>query len=176
MRTSKLFSLRAKRKFYNCSPFLGQNGRKTATTTAPPAKLAPTHAPASPPRALVAAWGRCAPILATPLLPQCHKQGPKRGVFTLGSMSRGNSGQSSVTTTADPAEMEAPPAASVAAATAADDYVRGRGGHVRSILVRVVLGRRQVLFRTRYQHGEAAEAVWARPARGSGARILRPRS
>ena len=82
LRTSKLFSLRAKRKFYNCSPFLGQNGRKTATTTAPPAKLAPTHAPARPSRALVAAWGRCAPILATPLLPQCHKQGPKRGVVT----------------------------------------------------------------------------------------------
>ena len=55
LRTSKLFSLRAKRKFYNCSPFLGQNGRKTATTTAPPAKLAPTHAPARPPRAMVAA-------------------------------------------------------------------------------------------------------------------------
>eukprot|EP01046_Picozoa_sp_COSAG06_P005459 COSAG06_NODE_244_length_19215_cov_20.256853_12_plen_1068_part_00 len=82
LRTSKLFSLRAKRKFYNCSPFLGQNGRKTATTTAPPAKLAPTHAPARPSRALVAAWGRCAPILATPLLPQCHKQRPKRGVVT----------------------------------------------------------------------------------------------
>ena len=82
LRTSKLFSLRAKRKFYNCSPFLGQNGRKTATTTAPPAKLAPTHAPARPPRALVGAWGRCAPILATPLLPQCHKQRPKRGVVT----------------------------------------------------------------------------------------------
>ena len=82
LRTSKLFSLRAKRKFYNCSPFLGQNGRKTATTTTPPAKLAPTHAPARPSRALVAAWGRCAPILATPLLPQCHKQRPKRGVVT----------------------------------------------------------------------------------------------
>jgi hypothetical protein len=83
LRTSKLFGLRAKRKSYNCSPFLGQNGRKTATTTAPPAKLAPTHAPARPSRALVAAWGRCAPILATPLLPQCHKQGPKRGVVTM---------------------------------------------------------------------------------------------
>ena len=83
LRTSKLFSLRAKRKFYNCSPFLGQNGRKTATTTAPPAKLAPAHAPVRPSRALVAAWGRHAPILATPLLPQCHKQGPKRGVVTL---------------------------------------------------------------------------------------------
>jgi hypothetical protein len=82
LRTSKLFSLRAKRKFYNCSPFLGQNGRKTATATAPPAKLAPTHAPARPPRALVGAWGRCAPILATPLLPQCHKQRPKIGVVT----------------------------------------------------------------------------------------------
>ena len=82
LRTSKLFSLRAKRKFYNCSPFLGQNGRKTATTTTPPAKLAPTHAPARPSRALVAAWGRCAPIPATPRLPQCHKRGPKRGVFT----------------------------------------------------------------------------------------------
>ena len=67
LRTSKLFSLRAKRKFYNCSPFLGQNGRKTATTTtAPPAKLAPTHAPVRPSRALVAAWGRRAPILACP--------------------------------------------------------------------------------------------------------------
>ena len=42
----------------------------------------PPHAPARPSRALVAAWGRCAPILATPLLPQCHKRGPKRGVFT----------------------------------------------------------------------------------------------
>ena len=82
LRTSKLFGLRAKRKFYNCSPFLGQNGRKTATTTAPPAKLAPAHAPVRPSRALVAAWGRRAPILATPLLPQCHKQGPKRGVVT----------------------------------------------------------------------------------------------
>ena len=82
LRTSKLFGLRAKRKFYNCSPFLGQNGRKTATTTTPPAELAPTHAPVRPSRALVAAWGCCAPILATPLLPQCHKQGPKRGVVT----------------------------------------------------------------------------------------------
>ena len=88
LRTSKLFSLRAKRKFYNCSPFWGQNGRKTATTTAPPAKLAPTHAPARPSRALVAAWGRCAPILATPLLPQCHKQRPKRGVVTSVPRSR----------------------------------------------------------------------------------------
>ena len=83
LRTSKLFGLRAKRKFYNCSPFLGQNGRKTATTTAPPAKLAHAHAPVRPSRALVAAWGRCAPILATPLLPQCHKQGPKRGVSRI---------------------------------------------------------------------------------------------
>ena len=83
LRTSKLFGLRAKRKFYNCSPFLGQNGRKTATTTTPPAELAPTHAPVRPSRALVAAWGCCAPILATPLLPQCHKQGPKRGVVTI---------------------------------------------------------------------------------------------
>ena len=82
LRTSKLFGLRAKRKFYNCSPFLGQNGRKTATTTTPPAELAPTHAPVRPSRALVAAWGCCAPILATPLLPQCHKQRPKRGVVT----------------------------------------------------------------------------------------------
>ena len=82
LRTSKVFGLRAKRKFYNCSPFLGQNGRKTATTTAPPAKLAPAHAPVGPSRALVAAWGRHAPILATPLLPQCHKQRPKRGVVT----------------------------------------------------------------------------------------------
>ena len=82
LRTSKLFGLRAKRKFYNCSPFLGQNGRKTATTTAPPAELAPAHAPVRPSRALVAAWGRRAPILATPLLPQCHKQRPKRGVVT----------------------------------------------------------------------------------------------
>ena len=48
LRTSKLFSLRAKRKFYNCSPFWAQNGRKTATTTAPPAKLAPTHATPTP--------------------------------------------------------------------------------------------------------------------------------
>ena len=82
LRTSKLFSLRAKRKFYNCSPFLGQNGRKTATTTTPPAELAHVHAPVRPSRALVAAWGRRAPILATPLLPQCHKQRPKRGVVT----------------------------------------------------------------------------------------------
>ena len=82
LRTSKLFSLRAKRKFYNCSPFWGQNGRKTAATTAPPAVLAPPRVPVRPSRALVAAWGRCAPILATPLLPQCHKQGPKRGIIT----------------------------------------------------------------------------------------------
>ena len=88
LRTSKLFSLRAKRKFYNCSPFLGQNGRKTATTTAPPAKLAHAHAPVRPSRALVAAWGRCAPILATPLLPQCHKQRPKRGVVTVAEWDR----------------------------------------------------------------------------------------
>ena len=96
LRTSKLFSLRAKRKFYNCSPFLGQNGRKTATATAPPAKLAPTHAPARPPCALVGAWGRCAPILATPLLPQCHKRGPKRGVFTGESLGMGDGRRASL--------------------------------------------------------------------------------
>ena len=69
--------LRAKRKFYNCSPFLGQNGRKTATTTTPPAKLAPTHAPARPPRAMVAAWGRCAPILAPHFYPNVTNSAPK---------------------------------------------------------------------------------------------------
>ena len=34
LRTSKLFGLRAKRKFYNCSPFLRQNCRKTASCSA----------------------------------------------------------------------------------------------------------------------------------------------
>ena len=77
LRTSKLFSLRAKRKFYNCSPFLGQNGRKTATTTAPPAKLAPTHAPARPSRALVADWGRT--HTSNPTFTPMSQTGPQKG-------------------------------------------------------------------------------------------------
>eukprot|EP01046_Picozoa_sp_COSAG06_P073238 COSAG06_NODE_21802_length_744_cov_3.986047_1_plen_90_part_10 len=59
-------------------------GAKTATTTAPPAKLAPTHAPARPSRALVADWGRCLYVPNTPR-PACSVYAMQIAVLAAGS-------------------------------------------------------------------------------------------